>query len=141
MAVSRVLVPMRVTVHIIAVTMGMTMHTAGVGAHAFNRAKSRPQIKCAEQDQHERDAEFEAHSETLGHDDAKEYDRAADGEESQAVADSPENAGPGRAPDVSLPAHDRGDGDNVIGVCRVAHPEEKTEKQNGNERRHGMTCA
>ncbi len=40
---------------------------------------------------------------------------------------------------AALPAHDRGHGDDMIGIGRVAHPEEEAEEQNGKKIGHGLT--
>ena len=69
-------VPVGVAVNIIAMQMGVLVDgvVIVVGADIFHGAKSRPQIERAEQDQHERNAEFQAHSETLRNHDAEQDD-------------------------------------------------------------------
>src|SRR5262249_34704461 len=62
--------------------------------------------------------------------------RAADGEDRECVPDTPEHSGPRGAADRALTAHDRGDGDDVVRIGRVTHPEEEAEKQDGPERGH-----
>ena len=136
-------VSMRVAVDVVAMPMRMLVDRVVIvsGADIFDRAKRRPQVERAEQDQHQGDAKFEAHPEAFRHHNTKEDNCAANDEQGQAVADSPKNPGPCCAPDAALPAHDGGNRDDVVGIGRMSHPEEKPEEQNGQKRGHEVTLA
>ena len=137
MSVGGGLVAVDVAVHVIAVQMRVLVDgiVITVGGDIFHRAKGCAQIERAEQDQHKGDAEFQAHPEALRNHDAEEDDGSANDEQRQAVADAPENSGPGGAPDLALPANDGGNGDDMIGIGRVPHAEKEAEEQDGKKRR------
>ena len=51
----------------------------------------------------------------------------------QRMAQSPESADQAGMTNAVLAAYDRGDGDDVIGVSRVPHPEQESESDNGEQ--------
>jgi len=54
------------------------------------------------------------------------------------MADAPERADHGRVFDAPLAADDGGDGNDVIWVSGMAHPEKKTERDDGEEGEHWL---
>ena len=38
-----------------------------------------------------------------------------------------------------MPGHDRGDGNHVIGIGSVAHPQEKLRRDDGEQAKHGFS--
>lgn len=131
MTVFRKAMTVRMSVDVIAVLMRMLVR---------RDISKRAQIKKSENDEHERDAEFQTHTDALGDDDAEENNRAANYEQREAVTDSPENSGERSFTDFSLSTDDGGDGDDVIGIGRVAHAEEEAEKQNREQRHKFIFC-
>lgn len=138
MSVRAALVSVGVAVDIIPVAMRVLVIrvVAAIRAYFIHGAQSRAQVERAEEDEHERDAKLETHPETFGDDDAEKNDGPADDKEGEAMADAPEESGPGRASNAALPAHDRRDRDDVIGIGRVPHAKEEAKKQDGKERGH-----
>src|SRR5439155_11690793 len=80
--------------------------------------------------------ELHRQADPRGDHDPEEDDRAADEDDGQGVTDAPQGADEGGAPDLALAAHDRGDGDHVVGIGGVPHPEEEAQEDHREERGH-----
>src|SRR5579864_1743869 len=52
------------------------------------------------------------------------------------MPDTPENSGPGSAANLVLPADNRGYSDHVVRIGGVAHPEKKTDGDDGEKTDH-----
>ena len=127
------LVAMRMVMHVIAMLVRMVMRSDRAVKDAIECA----QIEQAEQDEHESNAKFQTEPDPFRNDQAEEDDPAANTQKSEAVADTPENSSERGFADFSLPADDGGDGNDVIGVGRMAHSKEESEEEDAKQRGHG----
>ena len=113
----------------------MRMGRAARAAHAC-------QGENAEQDQHDADGKFHRHAEPRRNDDPEHDDCRADRHDRDGVPDAPGGADQRRARHAALAADDRRNGDHVVGVGRMPHPEEEAEKQEGHDVQGGFShCA
>src|SRR5215472_12352447 len=109
-----------------------------VGMHVVSmRMRRRPEraehAQRAEQYQHQRHRQLHGQSHTWRDDGAEDDDGEPGQHDGHRVADTPESAYEGGAPEPSLAAHDGGHGDYVIRVGGVAHPEDEPQERDGEE--------
>src|SRR5882762_1902097 len=103
-------------------------------AHPFHRAAK---IQYAQEDQHQADAKFHGQPDASRNRQPKQYDRCADGKNRQRMADSPQNPNEGRLSNRAFATNDGGNGDDVVGVSGMAHPQKETNCENGQSAGHG----
>ena len=106
---------------------------ARMGVGRADRAPHPCQGENAEQDQHDADREFHRQTEPRRNDDPEHDDRCTDRHDRDGVSYAPGGADQRRARHAALAADDRRDGDDVVGVGRMPHPEEEAEKQEGHD--------
>ena len=82
----------------------------------------------AQQDQHERDREFHREAKPDRHGKFEDDDRGANRQHGQRMPETPDHADPSGRGETALAAQDGGDRDYVIGVGRMAHPEQQSEQ-------------
>src|ERR1700741_1252120 len=85
-------------------------------------------IQYAQKNEHEADRKLHRKAEARRNNDAEQNDERSDQKDCDGVAESPKDADERRAPDCALAADDRGDGDDVIGVRRMAHAEKESQR-------------
>ena len=98
-----------------------------------DRAAHPRQGENAEQDQHDADGEFHRQTEPWRDHDPEHDDRRADRHDRQGVPDAPGGADQRRARHAALATDDRRNGDHMVGVGRMPHPEEEAEQQEGQD--------
>jgi hypothetical protein len=98
-------------------------------AHSSPRAayQARGRID-AEQNQHDCDREFHREPEPGWNRNFENYDRRSHQQHGQSVAESPYDTDSRGGAKPMLAAQDSGDGDHVIGIGRMAHPEHESEQ-------------
>src|SRR5438045_3033922 len=118
------------------------MRMLGERCSCTKAAKSDAQVESTKNDQHKRDAEFQAQPEALRDDESEHNDSAADYKECDAVPNSPKHSYDRRVSNVALAAHDCRYSDHVIGICGMPHSEEESECKNRKECGHtlGAVC-
>ena len=80
-------------------------------------------------------------SPTTGRDSQVEDDNSCpDDEDRDSVADAPEDSDQACVPDALLPADDGGYGDNVIWIGGVAHPQDETQCDDGEQGHKQVAC-
>ena len=118
----RVFVEVQVRVRAPAVGVRVDVYVSAI-------AEREEEGACAEEDDHQRDAEFEGRGDAFGDCDFEQYDDDARGEQSRRVADAPHRADERGARDRALLADNRRDGDEVVGLGRVLQAEEESEAE------------
>jgi len=108
-----------------------------MGVGGADRAAHPCQGENTEQDQHDADGEFHRQTELWRDDDPEHDDRRADRHDRDGVPDAPGGADQRRAHHAALATDDRRNGDHVVGVGRMPHPEEEAEKQEGHDVKGG----
>jgi hypothetical protein len=83
-------------------------------------------VHDAEEDQHQCNGKLHGQTNSCGNDPSEENYDATDGDKCECVADSPQRANQVSVLDRTVARHDRGHGDDVVGIGGVAHPEEET---------------
>ncbi len=104
---------------------------------AHSRRSFADQAGCgadAEQNQHDRDGEFHRESEPRRNRDFENDDRGPDYQHGDRVAESPYDADAGGDREAAFSAEDGSNGNHVIGIGRVAHPEQQSEERNRERR-------
>jgi len=98
-------------------------------AHSIRRAayQARGSID-AEQDQHDCDREFHREPKPGWNRNFENHDRRSHYQHRQSVAKSPYDTDSRGGAKAMFAAQDGGDGDHVIGIGRMAHPEHESEK-------------
>ena len=82
------IMPVWMAVNVIAMLMNMFVSILFVRYDVIDASSEGSQVQPAEQNQHQRHAKLESHSESLRNDEAKQNDRPTDNQQSNAVADS-----------------------------------------------------
>ena len=135
-----VLVCMRMVVDKGSVAVGMRVNRFFCHGIGHGSSRSRPQksghIPQAKNNQHDRDRQLHAQPDSHWNYKIEENDSGSDHEDRKCVAEAPERANHGRPHAVALVADDGGDGDHVIGIGGVAHPEKKSHRENGEKPDH-----
>jgi hypothetical protein len=128
-------VTVRVPVRVVAMCMQVFMKIermfavgADMGVGCADSAPDSSQGKNAKQDQHHADREFHGQTEPWRDDNPEYDDRRTNGHDRDSVSDAPSGANQRRTRYAALAADDRRNGDHVIGVGRMPHPEEKAKK-------------
>src|SRR5882762_8726744 len=103
-------------------------------ADPFHRASK---IQYAQEDQHQADAKFHGQPDASRNRQPKQYDRCANSKNRQRMAEPPQNPDEGRFADGAFAADDGGNGDDVVGVRCMAHPQKETNRENGQSVGHG----
>ena len=136
--------PVRVPVHVVAVRMQviveverMSAGDARMGVGRADRLAHPCQGENAEQDQHDADGELHRQTEPWRDDDLEHDDRHADRHDRDGVPDAPGGADQRRARHAALATDDRRNGDDMVGVGRMPHPDEEAEKQEGHKVQDG----
>jgi len=130
-------VRIRATMYVIAMRMNMAVHSQiDRGKRLNDPSRDAGEIQDSEQNQHQADRELHRKADSGRNDQAKNYNRGADDKNCECVADAPQRADNGRVLDASLTADDRGHRDDVVGIGGMAHPEKKTENDDGNGGQH-----
>lgn len=130
--------PVDVSMSFAVVRMRMRMNH-GTGMTARRREISSDplgdagQIQNAQQDEHESDCQLHREPDTRRNYQVEDDNSCTDDEDSDGVADAPEDSDQACVPDALLPADDGGDGDNVIWIGGVAHPQDKTQRDDGQQ--------
>ena len=140
------LVSVQVGVHVVAVGMGVRMHIGVWVDFAACRRRRRyrlghplehaAQVHETEQNQHHPDRQLQRQPHSGRDDPAEQHDAGSDGQDGQRVAHTPQGADGRRARRGPLAGEDGGHGDHVVGVGRVAHPEEEAEQDHRQEAGH-----
>jgi len=91
-------------------------------------AYQHPHTVEAQHDQHERDREFHRESEPDRHGKFKDDDGGANRKHGQRMPEAPDHADTRGRGETALAAQNGGDRDYVIGVGRMAHPEQQSEQ-------------
>ena len=117
-----------VTVHVVAVSVRVSVRRGAPAELVANRLDESGEVPQPEHDQHEGRRHLHREAEGGRDHDAEDDDRAADDDDGQGVAESPQAADQHAAAQRPLPRHDRADGDDVIRVRGVAHSEEEPER-------------
>jgi hypothetical protein len=97
----------------------------------------RPKVPDTQHDEHQRHRELERQAKPRRYHESEEKNRAADQHDGSGVAGSPERTDACRSRDRSVLADDRHDGQDVVGIGGVPHPEEKPKGEDGEAREHG----
>src|SRR5438045_8161045 len=103
------------------------MRMLGERCSCTKAAKSDAQVESTKDDQHKRDAEFQAEPEALRDDESEHNDSAADYKECDAVPNSPKHSYDRRVSNIALATHDCPDSDHVIGIAGTTQSEEESE--------------
>ena len=127
--------PVGVSVDVITVTVGMrvdaSVGSAPRGDHRRHPLRESGQAQDSQQDQHQGDGELHRETDAGRDHHAKDDDHPTHQGDGDGVADAPQAPDQGGAPGGPLPAHDRGDGNDVVGIHRVPHPEEQPQEDDG----------
>ena len=104
--------------------------------------QSNSQVESAKDDQHQRNAKFQAESKSLRDNESEHNDRAADHKECNAVSNAPKHPDDCGVSNIALAAYNCRYGDHVIGIGGVPHSEEESERENGKQCSHtlGAIC-
>src|SRR5215469_3246294 len=118
---------------IMLIDMGLSpRHTRVTGRKLFAEPfHGTSEVEHAEQNQHQAHGEFHSQAGAGRDDDAEENDGAADNGDRQGMATAPKNADQAGFQDGTLPADDCRNGNDMVGIGGVAHPEKKTDYKNG----------
>ena len=102
------------------------MHNLGVrvsGSESVGDPLRDPgKVQDAQQDEHETDRQFHRQPDFYRDRQVENDDARSNHENRQRVAQTPESADQAGMTNAVLAAHDRGDGDDVVGIGRVPHP-------------------
>ena len=121
---------MEFAVGVMLVVLGVLTLT-GMGRVA--RAAHAGQGENAKQDQHDADGKFHRHAEPRRNDDPEQDDCRTDCHDRDGVPDAPGGADQRRARHAALAADNRRNGDHMVGISCMPHPEEEPEKQEGHD--------
>jgi hypothetical protein len=100
-------------------------------------AAGRSQAQHPERDQHHGHHQLQAGFETGGDAEPESDDDGAGHAERQHVTEAPEGADQGAVGEPALPAHDRRDRHQVVGVRRVLQAQHEPEPDGAREQVHG----
>src|SRR5712664_92562 len=104
-------------------------------AHPFHRAAK---IQYAQEDQHQSNAKFHGQPNASRNRQPEQYDRCTNSKNRQRVAEAPQNPDEGCFADGAFATDDGGNGDDVVGVRCMAHPQKETNRENGQSTSHGF---
>jgi hypothetical protein len=133
-----VCVPMQIDVIAVHVRMRVRLYlSAGRGRKTLvDPMEETSQVHDAKENQHQRNGKLHGQTDSCGNDPSEEDDGPTDGDDCECVADPPQRANQGSVLDCTVARDDRGDGDDVVRVGGVAHPEEKTQRDDGEQANH-----
>jgi hypothetical protein len=131
MPVQIVTVRMEVIVDVEVLYAGNARMRINRPAHAAD-AHAR-QGEDAEQDEHDADGKFHRHGKPRRNDDPEHDDRTADRHDGDGVPDAPSGGDQRRPRHAALATDDCRNGDYVVGVGRMPHPQEEAEKKEGHD--------
>jgi len=125
--------PMKMQVVVVLVEVGMRSDQGRMAGRKFfaEPFHGAGEVEKAEQDEHEANREFHREARARRNSHAEENDGAADDGDGQRVAAAPEDADETGFGNGTLAADDGGNGDDMIGIGGVAHPEKKADGENG----------
>ncbi len=138
---SRVGVPVKMQPVAVLVDVGVrSRHARVAGRELFAEPFHRSgEIENAEQNEHQAYGEFHGQARAGRYHYAEEDDGASDNGNGERVTAAPEDADQARFEDGTLAADDGGNGNDVIGIGGVTHPEKKTDEKNGESARQWHT--
>jgi len=114
-------VPMTVDKVVVAVGVGVK-GARGCAERVLDPTERPSEVQQAEKRQHQGHGELHGQAEPGRDDQAKKDDRAADREDGEGVAHSPQGPDPGRRPDPPMSNDDCANSDDVISIRGMAHP-------------------
>ena len=130
-------VAMRMAVNVVPVSMGMRVMSELRGREEFrNPAHDPREIQNSEKNQHKANRELHGETDWRWNYQAEQNDCGADDENRDGVTEPPEDANQSCLVNAALAADDRGDRDDVVRIGSVAHAEEETESNDGEESDH-----
>ena len=88
----------------------------------------------SEQDQDDRDHELHRESEACRNAEFEKYNRSADGEDGCGMAEAPYQADARGGAEPALVAQNRRNGNDMVGVGRVPHPEYQAKQRKAQRR-------
>lgn len=89
------------------------------------------EIEYTKKYQHQAHRQFHRKPNSWRDNQAEQNDGRADQQNRDGVAEAPEAPNECRMPDAALAAYDGRNGNNVVGIGGVAHPDEKTKRYYG----------
>ncbi len=90
-------------------------------------------VEHTQQNQHQADREFHRQPNLYWNYQVEENNSGSNYQNRQRMAKPPEGADQAGMTNAVLAAYDRGDGDDVVGIGGVPHPEEESESDNGEQ--------
>jgi hypothetical protein len=145
-------VDVRMRMHRVVVSVRVRMDDQAVIARRTSSHSSRGAAHQArgrigaEQDQHDCDREFHREPEPGWNRNLENYDRCSHYQHGHSVPESPYDTDSRGGTKAMFAAQDGGDGDYVIGIGRMAHPEHESEESYrkrrgiGRDHRCGFLC-
>src|SRR5258708_38788382 len=131
MAMSNGSMRVRMRMHYLFLGLAFLRHAGTVESSKRNGFPESSYIHYSKNDQHDRDGKFHAESNSNWNYQVEENDRGADHEDRQGVANAPKGSNQRGTSLVLLITHDSSDGDHVIGIRGVTHPEKKSYGEDG----------
>src|SRR5690242_11794283 len=123
MRLRRMTVRMRVYVVAMTVCMRMDVRRLRGGSLATEPANGAGEVGQSKNDQHDGDGELHPEPKPWRDHPFEEDDAAADEQNRERVANAPGRSDHRRAANISVARDDRRNGDDMIGIGGVAHPE------------------
>src|ERR1700733_7150321 len=127
----------RMSVNVIAMTMWVGMnfprHSATGRKRSGDPLEHASQIEHAEENQHQAYGKLHRESDTRGNHPAEQKDSASDQQDREGVAHSPKRANQRGMADLSISGNDGCDGNHMVRIGRVPHPEKESQRDNGEQ--------
>ena len=133
-------VNVRMLMNVISVAVGMGVHDFPSAPSLDRAGRHRAQKSCdiqqTQDNQHDRDRQLHAESDPCWDCEVEENDARANHEDSESVANTPERSDQSGSHAAALIGDDGCDCNDVVGVRSVAHPEKKSNCENGEKTDH-----
>ena len=137
------IVSMRMAVNEIAMNVRMRMRVSmrmrrirGGRERLGHPARESSKVQNSQQDQHQPDRQLHGESEPRRNHHSEKNDRRAHQKNCDGMTQSPQHSDQSRVTYAALPAHNRGDGDHVVRIGGMPHPQEKSQRDNGEQSDH-----
>jgi len=128
---------MRVAMNEVAMNVRMrvrvSMRMRGIGGgreRLSDPARESGKVQNSQQDQHQADGQLHSEAEPRRNHHSEKNDRRAHQKNRDGMPQSPQHSDQSRVTYAALAANNRGDGDHVVRVGGMPHPQEKSERDN-----------
>jgi hypothetical protein len=130
----------RMRVNVIVVTVRVRMACACNSARGSNGAgdplEDTGEVQDAQENEHQAHGKLHREAHARRNYPAEENDSTSHDQDRERMADSPKHTNQRSMADLSIARDDSGDGDDVVGIGGVAHPEKESKSDDGEQADH-----